>query len=207
MGLVQGCEQGLISRARRATYWHFAVSLVVIACVAGAFGDAARELLMYDRHALENDQYWRFITAHVVHLNAAHLLLNMLGLVLTWFLVGANYSVPEWILVTLVSIAFQGVGFWLLDSQMLWYVGISGLLHGFMLAGAIRGLRIVRAESLLLGGLVVAKLIYEQLLGPLPGSESTAGGGVVVNAHLYGALGGAAAALLLWRRGATKAAI
>ena len=42
-----------------------------------------------------------------------------------------------------------------------------------------------------LGGFLVAKLAYEQLLGPLPLSSATSGGQVVVDAHLYGALAGA----------------
>ena len=59
-----------------------------------------------------------------------------------------------------------------------------------MLAG---GLRLV-FERLLLGIpivlSVVAKLAWEQVAGPLPFSEATAGGGVVIAAHLYGAVGG-----------------
>jgi len=39
--------------------------------------------------------------------------------------------------------------------------------------------------------LVVGKLVWEQLTGALPGSESIAGGEVLVDAHLYGAIGGA----------------
>jgi hypothetical protein len=52
-------------------------------------------------------------------------------------------------------------------------------------------------DLLLLGLLVVAKVIWEQLSGPLPGSEGLAGAAVVVNAHLYGALAGIAAAVLI----------
>jgi hypothetical protein len=47
---------------------------------------------------------------------------------------------------------------------------------------------------------VVGKLLYEQLVGPLPGSESVAGGTVIVNAHLYGAVGGGLAAFFFWHR-------
>ena len=35
-----------------------------------------------------------------------------------------------------------------------------------------------------------AKIIFEQIYGPLPGSEQSAGGPVVVDAHLYGAIAG-----------------
>ncbi len=200
MGLVNRREQGLISRIRQATYWHFAAVLIIASFLVGAFGDEGRELLKYDRLAIERGEVWRFLTAHFAHLSNSHLLLNMLGLFLTWLLVGRYYSVPEWILVTTLSLVFQSAGFWFLDPNMLWYVGMSGLLHGLMLAGAIKGIGTLRTESLILCGLVIAKLVYEQLLGPLPGSESTSGGDVVVNAHLYGAVGGATAAFILRHR-------
>jgi hypothetical protein len=41
---------------------------------------------------------------------------------------------------------------------------------------------------LLLG--IGSKLIWEQLAGPIPFSESTSGGTVLVDAHLYGSIGG-----------------
>lgn len=200
MGLVNRREQGLISHIKHATYWHFAAVLIIASFIAGAFGDDGREALKYDRLAIESGEMWRFLTAHFVHLSNSHLLLNMLGLFLTWLLVGRYYSVPEWLLVTTVSLVFQSAGFWFLDPNMLWYVGMSGLLHGLMLAGAIKGIGTLRTESLILCGLVTAKLVYEQLMGPLPGSESTSGGNVVVNAHLYGAIGGATAAFALRHR-------
>ena len=43
----------------------------------------------------------------------------------------------------------------------------------------------------------VVKIGWEQWHGPVPGSETTSGGPVVVDAHLYGAVGGAMAALLM----------
>ncbi len=91
-------------------------------------------------------------------------------------------------------------GFWFVDSELRWYVGLSGLLHGLLLAGAIAGIRSLPVESIVIAAVVVAKLAYEQIVGPLPGSESVAGAAVVVNAHLYGAIGGAlaAAAIMRW---------
>lgn len=207
MGLANRSEQSLISRIKKATYWHFAGALMVLSATVGALGDRGRDWLKYDRLAIESGEIWRFLTGHFAHLSNSHLLLNMLGLGLTWLLVGRNYSVPEWLIITFSSVLFQAAGFWILDPNMQWYVGMSGLLHGLMLAGAIKGMRIVRTESMLLCGLVIAKLSYEQLVGPLPGSESTSGGSIVVNAHLYGAIGGAVAALLLRRRANARAAI
>jgi len=75
-------------------------------------------------------------------------------------------------------------------------VGLSGVLHGLMLVG---GFGLIRSASpigyLLLAGLA-AKLLWEQLSGPLPFSESTSGGPVLVEAHLYGTIGGASAEVI-----------
>jgi len=56
-----------------------------------------------------------------------------------------------------------------------------------------------RAELALLG-LLIAKLTWEQLHGALPGSADLAGGSVLVDSHLYGAITGLVAAGLLLLR-------
>jgi len=160
---------------------------------------------MYDRLAIADGQYWRLLSAHYVHLGNAHLLLNLLGLAVIWLLVGRDNSLSNWGLVLLLSMTTVSAGFWFLDRDMLWYVGFSGVLHGLILAGAIAGCRKRPLESATLIVLIISKLAFEQISGPLPGSESAAGGPVAVNAHLYGAIGGIAAAGLIWRR-VTKAA-
>ena len=45
--------------------------------------------------------------------------------------------------------------------------------------------------------LLIVKLLWEQLSGPLPGSTELSGARVITEAHLYGALGGAVVTLLL----------
>ena len=133
------------------------------------------------------------------HLGVQHLVLNIAGLILVWVLVGRQYTIRLWGLVTAISLASINVGFWFLDTNLAWYVGLSGLLHGLLLAGAIPAFRQMPAESAIIFVAVTAKLVYEQIAGPLPGSEATAGGTVVINAHLYGAVGGVLSAACLWR--------
>jgi rhomboid family GlyGly-CTERM serine protease len=77
------------------------------------------------------------------------------------------------------------------NPSLRWYVGLSGVLHGFFIAGCLADMhKTFRWDNALLFGLVTVKLIYEQIWGPLPGSEETAGGNVISDAHLYGALAG-----------------
>jgi rhomboid family GlyGly-CTERM serine protease len=200
MGLFKRDQSGLSGWLNRAAYWQVALWLIILSLVVAAFGDAGREFLKYDRPAIEAGEFWRLLTGHFAHLSNSHTLLNLAGLVVSWLLVGRNYSTAQWLVVLLVSLGTISAGFWFIDTGLLWYVGLSGVLHGLMIAGAVGGLKTLPTESVVICVLVASKLIYEQLLGPLPGSESTSGGSVVVNAHLYGTIGGLVSAAIFWRR-------
>ena len=172
---------------------------MIFICVAIAVsGDTGRQLLQYDRVAISDGEYCRLLSGHFTHLGYSHLLLNLAGLVLVWLLVGSYYDNRSWLLVIAVSVATVSACFWWLERDLIWYVGLSGVLHGLLMAGAVRGLKSRPGESALLLVIVIAKLGYEQLAGPLPGSESASGGAVIVAAHLYGAIGGLLAALPGW---------
>ena len=163
--------------------------------------------LRYERAGIAEGEFWRLFTGHFAHLGFSHMLLNIAGLALVWLLVGSAWTLWQWAFITLVSLAFIDVGFWFLDPNLSWYVGLSGLLHSMLVAGIIGRIREAPVESLALGVIVLAKVAWEQFAGPLPGSESSAGGAVVVNAHLYGAIAGIIAAGALRLRPAPRAPI
>jgi len=156
-------------------------------------GEHGRILLRYDRAALAGGEAWRLLTAHVVHLDLRHALLNGCGLVLMWALFARDYTGWQWLLVVLGAVVAIDAGLWLLDSTVQWYVGSSGALHGIMAAGALAHLRRREPDGWILTGFLAAKLTWEHWVGPLP----VAGGVVVVDAHLYGVIGAAAVAAFL----------
>jgi rhomboid family GlyGly-CTERM serine protease len=158
-------------------------------------GDAGRAALRYDRTALAAGQWWRLLTAHIAHLDFDHAVLNSLGLVLMWALFARDYRTRQWLAIVLGSIAAIDAGLWLRDSTIAWYVGSSGALHGLMAAGTLAHLRRRDLDGWILAIFIVVKLAYEQSAGALPFTGSHAG--VVVDAHLFGALGGAAIAVCL----------
>ena len=181
-------------------HWLIPAFITIIACVVTLGGDDAREWLKYDRLAIDNGQYWRLLSGHLAHMSVGHLVLNVAGLYLVWMLVGNGLSVAGWILVLSAGVTGIDLGFWFLDKNLVWYVGLSGLLHTLLVAGAFAGLWKRRAESLVILVVVFGKIAYEQIAGPLPGSELSSGGPVVVNAHLYGALAGLICGIAIWRR-------
>jgi rhomboid family GlyGly-CTERM serine protease len=177
--------------------WWLPIGILVVAGLLLAMGDTGREWLRFDRAGIASAQVWRLVSGHFVHLGASHFALNAAGLVLVWYVVGSAYRDLQWLLVAAVCIVTMDLGLWFLDPRLAWYVGLSGLLHGILAAGLVDRLRNPDAETLALTVLLLGKLAWEQFNGPLPGSESTAGGAVVVDSHLFGALGGALAAIVL----------
>jgi rhomboid family GlyGly-CTERM serine protease len=157
-------------------------------------GDGVRNALSYDRVALMDGQYWRLLTAHFVHLDAQHALLNGLGLVLMWALFARDYSPLRWLALYLFSALTISAGLWFLSPEISWYVGASGALHGVMTAGTLAHLRRRDLDGWILAIFIVAKLNYEQFAGSMPFSGAAH---TVVDAHLYGAIGGLALAFFL----------
>ena len=189
MGLNQGDERGLHTVFPRD--WLLpALAAAIAFCVALA-GEEGREFMRYDRAAIGAGEIWRLLSGHFAHLGISHLVLNVAGLALVWFLVADHLTRRQWLVITIITLAGIDVGFWFLQPQLIGYVGLSGLLHGLLAAGIVAGIGAGRAEPVLLAVIVVAKLTYEQVVGPLPGSETTTGGTVIVAAHAYGAVAGA----------------
>lgn len=158
-------------------------------------GDGARAALRYDRTALAAGQWWRLLSAHIVHLSLGHALINALGLVLMWALFARDYGVRQWLAIVFASILAIDAGLWFGDSTVDWYVGSSGALHGVMAAGTVAHLRRGDFDGWILALFLAVKLGYEQWAGALP--IVGPGAPVVVDSHAFGAFGGALAAVLL----------
>jgi rhomboid family GlyGly-CTERM serine protease len=165
--------------------------------MVGLAGQDASVWLRYDRQAILAGQIWRLFTGHLVHLGWPHLLVNLAGLALVWALVGSALSNGRWVATSLACALAVGLSLLVLSPTVARYVGLSGVLHGLMAAGALVQLRagVQRAGWIL--GVLALKLAWEQMAGPLPGSAATAGGRIIVDAHLYGALAGLLAAWLV----------
>lgn len=182
--------------------WWLLGLLICALVLLSLLGESGRLLLRYEREAILQGDYWRLLTGHLVHGSWLHLFLNGAGLGLIVALFPDHYSPRQWLLIGLLSLVAIDVGFVFWEPQLTWYVGLSGVLHGALAAG---GLAWWRHESkplaLALSVIFVGKLAWEQWQGALPLSGGMA---VVVDAHLYGALGGAIAGTILWMNTRTQ---
>ena len=187
--------------ALRARHGLAAAALTGLMLALAVAGPRAIEALRYERGAIAAGEWWRLLGAHFVHFDLRHLLLNLCGLALLWWLFAADARARDWLVVLLVSALTVSAGLWFLDPGVAWYLGASGMLHGAWAGAALAAWPRWRLESQLALVLLAAKLAFERWQGPLSGGLDAALP-VVTAAHLYGALGGlaAAAALRLWRR-------
>jgi rhomboid family GlyGly-CTERM serine protease len=175
----------------------YAIALIgVIALLAlpELLGQPARQIMSFDRPAIAAGQWWRLLSAHFVHLDAQHAALNSLGVVLMWALFARDYSPWRWAAIYLGAALAVSAGLWFGNPELRWYVGASGALHGVMTAGTIAHLKRRDLDGWILAVFIVGKLAYEQFAGALPfaGTADT-----IVDAHLYGAIGGVVLSLLL----------
>ena len=173
--------------------WVWLLVILLFLDLVLGLGDSVSALLRYDRSAIAAGGWWRLLTAHIVHLDVHHLILNQLGLVLMWSLFAQDYDAVEWCVIVFAGALAISCGLWWLSPRVSWYVGASGVLHSVMAAGAAKHL-IERSWDrwILVLGLCV-KLAWERWGGasaPL----------IVIDAHLYGALCGFAVGAALSSR-------
>lgn len=148
----------------------------------------------FNRGLVEQGHIWLLFTGHIVHMNWSHWLLNMAGLAIVAFFFSPHASFRQWLIVVLVSSCVISAGLWWWMPEIQSYVGLSGVLHGLFLYGALREIRFYPASGYVLVTLLTAKLAWEFFNGALPGSEEMVGGRVLTQAHLLGAVGG----VLVW---------
>ena len=170
-----------------ARYGATLLGLIALIVALNAAGEWGRQSLAYERSGLLQLQWWRLLSAHLVHLSWPHALLNCLGIAILWALFAREFSAKRWLWITMLAALSIDAGLWILYPQIDGYLGASGVLHGAWAAGACAAYRRGDAFGALLLLLLVIKLIYENQAGvsifegDLP---------LVPAAHLLGALGG-----------------
>ncbi len=112
------------------------------------------------------------------------------ALAIVAFFFSAHAGAKQWLAVIFVSACVINIGLWWWITDIYFYVGLSGILHGLFLYGALREIRFFPVSGYVLVVVLLAKLAWEFFYGALPGSEDMAGGRVLTEAHLFGAIGG-----------------
>ncbi len=146
------------------------------------------------RYAALNDQPWRWLTGHFVHVNWQHALINAVALWVVARLFAPDLNASRQLIALLAAALAISAGLALLYPSIVWYRGLSGALHGLFFAGAAIWLIKARPRkfrelwlpsALFFGGWI--KVALEQPGGATTPYAEWLGAGVVPQAHLVGA--------------------
>ena len=193
------CDQWDTSgmKSIRPGSWMVFAGFALIALLIQSIGADAVAWLRYERAGVGAGEWWRLLSAGLAHTGWPHLALNMAALAFAAFAFDRLYSIGAWLAIFIASALGCTLCLLAFNPGVPWYLGASGALHGIFAAGTYR-LSVGRfSAGYLFALLIVAKLAWEQWQGPLPGSADAAGVAVIVDAHLYGAIGGLVMAMLI----------
>ncbi len=181
--------------------WMFPAGLMLLIGVLGLGGEPWIEALRYDRMAIEGGEWYRLITGNLVHLPGNtvewngwrfhgpwHLFLNELGVLVLVLLCPERLSLLVWLRRTLLLCLGMSVGLYFFAPDMVWYVGLSGVMHGFFLLGLMP--QVLKKDIVALGCVLylLGKLGYELYAGAPVSDEAAIGGKVALESHLWGSI-------------------
>jgi rhomboid family GlyGly-CTERM serine protease len=152
---------------------------------------------------------WRWLTAHFVHVNWQHALINAVALWVVARLFAPDLTPSRQLWALLAAALAISACLALIYPTIAWYRGLSGALHGLFFAGSV--LWLIKAKprrfqqlwlpsALFFGGWI--KVVLEQPGGAITPYAEWLGAGVVPQAHLIGATCGTGLGLLFALRDA-----
>lgn len=151
-------------------------------------GPALADRLCFERAAIAGGQWWRLLSANLVHLGGWHLVLNLAGLALLVVLCPQRLHLADWLGRIVLVGAGMSLGLYYGVPQVERYVGLSGLVYGLFALGlgrqAAAGDRIAWACCALLAG----RIGWQLAAGAPAAEEALIGGRVIAQSHLCGVL-------------------
>ena len=161
------------------------------------FAANLEQYLIYQRNEIMVGEWWRLLSGHFIHLGWNHLLMNLAGLAIVWLIADKTISELAWLIAIIGCAVTTSLALLFFSPELIWYVGLSGVLHGLLMVVGIYLIAAARHTGWLILVFVTVKILWEQWAGPSASLESDIGGNVIIDAHLYGALSGVLFAGLL----------
>ncbi len=166
------------------------VIIALLAILAFMFRAEVDNIFVYQHQLISQGELWRAFTGHFLHTNGIHLLLNLAALILLWALHGNFYTLKNYSLLFITSALICSTGLFYLSPEISQYVGLSGVLHGIFIFGALMDIRHKDKTGYLLFIGVWLKIAHEQFYGASEQVSTLIDANVAIDAHLWGAVGG-----------------
>ena len=168
------------------------VLLVIGFCalvVAINFQPDFAEQLRYERASF-GQQWWQGLSHALPHVNLKHMWLNVLALLCMAALFPEAFKSFSWLFALAFSAMASATGLYFFSPAIDWCIGLSGALHGLMIYVVLHS----RANIFWLLA-IASKLIVEQTdmfadSGIVSITVDYIGHSIVIDAHLWGAMGG-----------------
>ncbi|MDX1804899.1 MAG: rhombosortase [Alcanivorax sp.] len=169
--------------------WYLGLAAVMV--LLGLACQQVNPWLAFDRHAIEQGQWWRLISCHFVHLTPWHMLLNLSGFLLCGYFFEDLLSRARVAWWALAGGLIEGLALYLLDPNLQHYAGLSGILHSLLVMCLLLGWRGNPWLHSLVLAVIAGRIFFEQQPGyNVDYLQAWIHGKVYVNAHLYGAITG-----------------
>lgn len=117
------------------------------------------DILAWDRTAILSGQWWRIITGNLTHSNYMHMIMNLAGLIVLVFLHHSYYKGAH--VLFMIWVMMLAIGIVMFFTPFSWYVGLSGVLYGLLVWGAIKDIQCKVPLGWLLLIAVFGKLIFD----------------------------------------------
>lgn len=171
-----------------------AVSLITILVLLLPFLDKSYfDLFTTSPHIMSANQYWRWLTCNFVHFGWVHAVMDAIGFALVSLMLFYFVSIKRYLSLLLFCCLAVGIFISVLSPDILYYAGLSGAIHGLLIAGCFYATNFPVWKRLLVFIITIGKIFQEQLPGfeinpvnnfmPVP---------IAVDAHLIGAIAGLA---------------
>lgn len=178
-------------------YFYALLSTLMLALTA--FENSLFDLLSLEPSKVTAGEYWRLLTGNLVHFGWLHTLMNAAALLLCVLAFFAEYSVKKFSLLLLWCCSVVGLGIYCFNPEYSPYAGLSGAIHGLIVAGLLQTRAYPMWIRVIALGLVVVKLVQENSAGyEATDLQALLPVAVAVESHLYGAVAGFVFAGIVW---------
>lgn len=128
---------------------------------------------------------WRLVSAHLVHLNLYHALLNIAGLWLCYVLTPELFNRALTLKMLYLAVGIS-ICLWFFSPNLLPYAGFSGVLYGMFVLGLIP--RVWHKDWRTAAILIILSfwMLLPFMFGNIEAEEKLIGGRIATMAHVYG---------------------